>query len=125
MSVDIQYDEDKKILIIKSFGAFTFEDFSSAMETIVASSDYPTCANAIWDFREADLSSVDADFWGRIIDRRSAFPQRDNCYTAMIVSDDLQYGLIRMLQLLSEGKLPQRLMAFRDYKEGEQWLLEK
>ena len=125
MSFDIQYDQDRKILIIRSFEVFTYEDFSSAMETIVASSDYPTCANAIWDFREADLSSVDADFWGRIIDRRRAFPQRDNCYTAMIVSDDLQYGLIRMLQLLSEGKLPQRLMVFRDYEEGERWLLEK
>lgn len=124
MTVEIKYDEAKQLLKIRTIGPFSLEDFTSAMETIVNSDEYPTSANVIWDFREADLSSADANFWERIIDSRKMFPQRDNCWTAMIATGDLEYGLIRMLQLLTEGKLPQRLMVFRDYEEGEKWLLE-
>ena len=125
MSVEIKYDQNRKVLDIIVFGLSDADDLSSALEHIINSGDYPPNTDAIWDVRNSDLSNANFQFVSDLVKIRSRFKKRRNCRSALIVSSEVQYGLCRMFEMLSEGKISQQLRVFRDYKEGEQWLLEK
>ena len=125
MSVEIKYDQNRKVLDIIVFGLSDADDLSSALEHIINSGDYPPNTDAIWDVRNSDLSNANFQFVSDLVKIRSRFKKRRDCRSALIVSSEVQYGLCRMFEMLSEGKISQQLRVFRDYKEGEQWLLEK
>jgi len=57
-----------------------------------------------------------------LISLRRQHPERGAARMALIVSDDYGFGTARMYETLSSD-LPQELRVFRDYKEGEDWLL--
>ena len=125
MSVEIKYDQNRKVLDIIVSGLSDADDLSSALEHIINSGDYPPNTDAIWDVRNSDLSNANFQFVSELVKIRSRFMKRRDCRSALIVSSEVQYGLCRMFEMLSEGKISQQLRVFRDYKEGEQWLLEK
>ena len=122
--IDIKYDQSKKMLNISVSGTSGIEEFTSALETITNSRDYPPDIRAIWDVRQADLSFANLQLVRGAVNIRSSFQKRDNCRAAIIVSGSLQYGLGRMFQILADGKVNINLQIFRDYEEGKQWLLE-
>ena len=124
MSIEIKYDQNRNMLNISISGTPNFEEYTSAMETITHSSDYPPNVRTIWDIREADLSFANFTSIKKVVGIRASFKQRDNCKVALVASSNLQYGLCRMFQMLLEDRLPHELAVFRDYEEGEQWLLE-
>ncbi len=123
MSVEIKYDQNGFMLRIGVSGPVSYDEFTSTMEIILNSRDYPPNINILWDLRKADLSQVNYDFWENIIRYRRQFPQRNNCRSAMIVDSDYQYGITRMFQNQAGDRIPQEFMVFRDLKEGEAWLL--
>lgn len=125
MSVEIKYDQNRKVLDVTVSGALDMDEFSSAFENITNSGDFPPDTNAIWDIRDLDISKANFRFIHDLVKIRSLYTKRGKCRAVVIVSSDLQYGLGRMFQMLSESELPNHIMVFRDYKEGEQWLLEK
>lgn len=123
MSIEIKYDQNRKILSISISGKSNFDEYTSALETITSSSDYPPNIRTLWDLRKADLSSANLNSIKEIVWIRSRFKQRDYCKVALLAPTNLQYGISRMFQMLIENKLPHELAIFRDYDEGEQWLL--
>ena len=125
MSVEIKYDQNRKMLDIAVSGILEIDELTSVFETITNSSDYPPDIKAIWDLRKADFSFADYQFANELAKIRSRFTRRGSCPSAIIVSSNFQYGLSRMFEMLLEGKMPHQLMVFRDYKEGQKWLLEK
>ena len=122
--IEINYDQNRKMLNISVSGTSDFDEFSSTLETITNSTEYPPNIRAVWDIRKADFSFANFQLVREVVKIRSGFTKRDNCRSALIVSGNLQYGLGRMFELLSDGKIPHQFMVFRDYEEGEQWLLE-
>ena len=122
--IDIKYDQNRKMLNISVSGKSGFDEFTSTLETITSSKDYPPNVRAVWDVRKADFSFANFQIVSKAVNVRSSFKKRGDCRSALIVSGDFQYGLGRMFEMLSEGKIPHQLMVFRDYEEGEQWLLE-
>ena len=122
--IDIRYDQNRDILNISVSGTSDFNEFNTTFETITNSKDYSPNVRAVWDIRKADLTFANFQLVQQIVKLRSGFTKRENCRSALIVSCNYQYGLGRMFEMLSEGKIPHQLMVFRDYNEGEQWLLE-
>ena len=125
MSVEIKYDQSRKVLDVDISGIPSLEELSSALENIINSGDYPPNVKVIWDIRKADISSADYQFIDNLANIRSRFIKRNNGRSVLIASNDLQYGIGRMLQMLSENKFTSQFMIFRDYKEGVKWLLGK
>ncbi|MGD9158494.1 MAG: hypothetical protein PVG39_08820 [Desulfobacteraceae bacterium] len=121
--IDIKYDQNRKMLNITVSGISDFNEFSSTLETITNSTDYPPNVRAVWDIRKADFSFANFQLVREVVKIRRSFKKRDHCRSALIVSGNLQYGLGRMFEMLSDGKIPHQFMVFRDYEEGEQWLL--
>lgn len=124
MSIEIKYDQNRKMLNIVISGTSDFAEYSSAFETITHSCDYPPNVRTLWDFRDADLSFANFTSVKKMVGIREQFKQRNNCRVALIASSNLQYGFCRMFQMLLEDKLPHELAVFREYDDGEQWLLE-
>ena len=62
MSVEIKYDQNRKVLDIIVFGLSDADDLSSALEHIINSGDYPPNTDAIWDVRNSDLSNANFQF---------------------------------------------------------------
>ncbi len=123
MTIEIKYDQNRELLHISVQGTPDFDEFASIFETITNSNDYPPNIRAIWDFRNSDISSVNSEMLKHLIEIRKRFEKRNTCRSALIVSSNMQYGMGRMFQMLSEGKIPHEFMVFRDYEECEQWLL--
>ena len=124
MSIEINYDPNRNMLNIAISGTSDFEEYTSALETITNSCDYPPNVRTLWDLRKADLSFANFTSIKKVVGIRTRYKQRDNCRVALVASSNLQYGLCRMFQMLLEDKLPHELAVFRNFNEGEQWLLE-
>lgn len=123
MAIDIKYDNRRKMLNVSVSGASDLNEITLALEKITNSTEYPPNIRAVWDIRKADATYVNFQFIKEIVKIRSQFSKLDNCCAALIVSSNVQYGLSRMFQIISEDKFPHQLMIFRSYEEGEQWLL--
>ena len=123
--IDIKYDQDRKILNISVSGKSDFNEFSSTLETITNSKDFPPNIRTVWDIRQADFSFANFQLVKEVVKIRSKFSKRSHCRSALVVSSNLQYGLSRMFEMLSDGKIQHKLRIFRDLEEGEKWLLEK
>jgi hypothetical protein len=128
MTIDIDYKREKRFLYIVVKGHSTIEEYEKAMEEITESEQYPADVNTMWDVREQELDDFDSDTINRFLNIRKRYPKRGTARVAFIVKGDFAFGMMRMYDILSslEGpKLPQNLMVFRDYSEGEKWLLEE
>ena len=126
MAIDISYKPDKGFLYIAVKGQNSLEDYKTAMEEITHSEEYPADINTIWDVREQEFTDLDTDTIKSFIKIRKEYPARGAARVAFIVKGDFAFGMMRMYDTLSsfEGSdLPQNLMVFRDYAEGEKWLL--
>ena len=126
MAIDISYKPDKGFLYITVKGHSTLEEYKMAMEEITQSEEYPADINTMWDLREQVFDKLDSDTIKSFIKIRKEYPERGAARVAFIVKGDFAFGMMRMYDKLSsfEGSdLPQKLMVFRDYSEGEKWLL--
>jgi hypothetical protein len=126
MAIDINYKRDKGFLYIMVKGHSTIEEYEKVMEEMTKSEQYPADVNTMWDVREQEFNDFDSDTINRFLSIRKRYPERGTARVAFIVKGDFAFGMMRMYDILSslEGsKLPQNLMVFRDYSEGEKWLL--
>ena len=126
MAVDIKHDPKKGFLIITVTGQLSHEEYKAVMDEITQSDQYPANINALWDVRDQDFQSVTSGTVKRIIEISKQYPERGSSHVAFIVKNDLAYGMLRMYELASsveESDSPQNHRVFRDYSEGEKWLL--
>ena len=125
MTIDLKYDKHKRILVVTGIGEITAQEIASTFDKIGGSPEYPPNADRIWDLRKADLTSLDEKSLLKIIQLAKQYPEFANYSMALIASTDLSYGVSRMYELLSEGELPRNIMVFREYSEGEKWILQE
>jgi len=124
MSISLAYNPQNKILYVTVVGPFSFDEYVSSIQKILHTTEYPPNVSALWDLRKADLETADQDFLNKIIQTRKQHPERVNANTAIIAATDLEYGVSRMFETLAEiDTFSQKLKVFRDYAEGEKWLL--
>ena len=124
MPIEVKYDDQRKILDIHVSGKPTLSEVTSTLETITSSKDYPPDTGAIWDIRQADLSSFEPELIGKLIELRSQFKQRVRLKSVFIATTSLQLAFSRAIILHAERKIPQEAMVFKEYSEGEKFILE-
>lgn len=77
----------------------------------------------LWDFRNADLSSLDAKTIVAMAQYSLKFSSGINdVKVAFVTNSDLVYGLSRMFELSSEAKTP--IEVFRSVSKAEKWMME-
>ena len=83
-----------------------------------------TTHNLLWDFSEASMSGISSLFVRETAEKvRDLVPARKNGKIAVIAPKDLEFGMARMFQLMSDEKqFPFRVKVFRHVGEACQWL---
>jgi len=79
--------------------------------------------NVLWDIREADVFS----FFSADVQAIRDFVSKHwgtggKSKAALVVVRDVDFGLARMYQILSESKTSSPIQVFRDYDEAFQWV---
>ena len=124
MPIKLVYNEQNAILYAFCKGILTVEEFTSAMNEIISSKEYPADVRTLWDAVEFDASSVDSCFITQLIAIRGNYPTRSSAKLALFAPEDLGFGVSRMYEAWSD-ELPQNIRVFRRSVEAEKWLLEE
>ena len=122
MPIELRYIDESEFLVGTLTSPLTPEDFRAAMETIVASDQYPEDVRTLWDGSDLDFHTISRGLLERMVEVRNDFPQRGLARLAFVVDNDLGFGMARMYEILSD-ELPQESRVFRSFKEGQDWLL--
>lgn len=123
MDYDIYFDAEENIVIIETFGPFKVEIFPAIIEEggdILK--NYET-ANILADHSKSDAAEISSTDVRKI----SQFSLRlaevmDGKKFALIMNEDLEFGLGRMWQAFTELKVNFEIMVFRTKEEGQEWL---
>ena len=121
--MDLRTDKEKNIAYIKLSGQLSQKAILSAFDLAVADIRYRDGMGRLWDFRDADLSSLKSETVFEMAQYSLNFPSGINdVKVAFLVSRDFEYGLSRMFELSSNSKTP--INVFRTMDEAEKWMME-
>jgi hypothetical protein len=120
--MELRIDEEKYIAYIKLSGLLNEKVILSAFDLTVSDKRYRKGMGRLWDFRNADLSSLDSETIAAMAQYSLRFPPGINdVKVAFVTSTDLEYGLSRMFEMLSKAKTPIRV--FRGMDQAEKWMM--
>lgn len=121
MTVNYQYDSEKKFLLVKISGVLDWDNLRQTAEKITTATEFPKNVDTLYDLTEMDFSNITAEFEQKLIHFRKHL-DRGNAKIACLVSSDIGFGMGRMYEVFSED-LPQQVRVFREMGEAEKWLL--
>jgi hypothetical protein len=121
--IETTFYNDKGISIITCFGRLNEKEIKDAVQSFYKS---PT-KNLIWDLSEASVEDISPEYVGWIQSRvRRLGVSREGGKTAFVAPKDLEYGMARMFQILSDKEaFPFDVGVFRAHDEAGKWLREK
>ena len=121
--MDLRIDTEKKIAYIKIFGFTTSKQILEALDMTASNEKYQKGMGRLWDFRDADLSSLNFQTIRKLGKYSKKFPPGINDVKVAFVSErDLEYGLSRMFEMSSEANT--LISVFRTIDDAEKWLME-
>ncbi len=107
--------------IRKVIGIPTTKELVNALESYYASR--PT-KYILWDLSQANLNRLTAEDLKALVKAVKKFSHvRAGGKTAIVVSDDVSFGMGRMLEVFMElQNIPFQLRVFRDFSSASEWL---
>jgi len=89
----------------------------------VSDERYKKGMGRLWDFRDADLSSLGSETIAAMAQYSLRFPPGLNdVKVSFVTSKDLEYGLSRMFEMSSNAMTP--ICVFRAMDQAEKWMKE-
>ena len=121
MPIKTSVDNDKQLSTHTVLGEVSFED---GMTTLKQFWENRPTMNVLWDYRKGSLARVSSVDLERMVDYVTVHSEkRAGGKTAIVVSRDLEYGLLRVLGTLREiRKIPLQSEVFRSMEEAIEWL---
>lgn len=114
------YNKQGGFSIIKCLGRLNEKEIKDTVQSFYKS---PT-KNLIWDLSEASVEDITPGYVGLIqgLVRRLGVSRKGG-KTAFVAPRDLEYGMARMFQILSDKKaFPFNIGVFRSHDEAKKWL---
>jgi len=119
--MDLSFDTERNMAVIRLSGRLSSEIILRAFDDAVAHHDYRKGMGRVWDFREADLSALDAGTVTEMAQYSTRFPPGINdVKVAFVTGRDLEYGLSRMFEMASKSATPIRV--FRSMDDARDWM---
>ena len=103
-------------------GELTVELIKAQLAETYAHPDFRTDQHAVWDIREAEISVTPEEVYGLAVAVSEAFHGSQEVKVALVVSQDLHYGMSRMYQQILNGESPHSVGVFRDMDDALAWL---
>jgi hypothetical protein len=121
--MDLRIDEEKNIAHIRLSGQLGRKVILDSFDLTVSDKRYRKGMGRLWDFRDADLSSLSTETIVEMAQYSLKFPPGINdVKVAFVTSTPLEYGLSRMFEMSSKAATPIRV--FREIDKAVNWLME-
>jgi hypothetical protein len=120
MKYDFFIDKSLNVLFERFKGEITYQNFRDAIQKSYNHPDWQKDQNVLCDLREAALL-LSSDEMRQVI---KSFPPDDQAgKLAMLISRDLEFGMSRMFEIISEDTgIWKEYKIFREISEAKQWL---
>ena len=118
---DLRWNPEHGVLFVRAWGEMSAESSVAVLEAISAGEAWPADAPAIWDVREASFPGASGDALRALAAERARFENRRVARVAMVVDDDLNFGLMRMFEMLSDTEHGS-IQVFRDLDAALRWV---
>ena len=122
MTIKILYDNKHKILTGKVTGYLVAEDYEKIIVKIIASKEYPSDVNILWDLNEMEFDNIDINFQKKLLAARQLInKKRGTAKVALVSVNNLADPIIKLYTIFSE-ELNQVVKIFRTIDEAQLWL---
>ena len=104
-------------------GRISFEMLKQMYESVLMNPQYESGMSQMWDFRHIDVSLLNSDnlkSFAQFMKKKDL--GIDRAHSAILVSRDLEYGMVRMLQALGDGVLSPNVLVTRNQDEALAWI---
>jgi hypothetical protein len=105
-------------------GTLALDELVRHLQDLYANETYDPGMNVLWDIREADVSSFTRE---DVITLRDFVKDKwgagDDGRAALVVAEELSFGLARMYGTLLESQTSSKVTIFRDMDEAIDWLV--
>ena len=119
--MDMKFDAAKNIVYIKITGLASSKQILKSFDAAVSSKKYKKGMGRLWDFTEADLSSIDSGTIREMAQYSLSFPAGINdVKVAFATNRTLEFGLARMFEASSNAKTP--IKVFKTIEQAEKWM---
>lgn len=120
--MELHFDDTGGFAHIRLSGPLTREVILRSFDATVSDERYRPGMGRLWDFRNADLSSLDAATIAEMARYSTRFPPGVNDVpVAFVTSRRLEYGLTRMFQAFSDSAAT-TVSVFDSMEAAEEWL---
>jgi hypothetical protein len=121
MLVEIRYNSEKELVVVKMAGELNTADYRKALEQITNSDDYAPNVGVVWGFLEVDYYHLDLAALYRFKQVREGFREkRWGAMTCVIVPDPVGGSLVEMFEEIAiKGSAHSRVVF--DMNSAELW----
>lgn len=117
-------DAESRLAVIAMSGKYNTEEFLHFYEALTMADNADRLDSIIWDARNLDVGHVTILKLQSVIDAiGEGASRRAGGKAAWVVSDQLGYGMGRMFESLSSGRVPISIRVFYDLSEAHDWIL--
>jgi hypothetical protein len=113
-------DKVRRLVISSGSGVLTIEDILMHQERLLADPDFDSSFSQLTDFTQFTKIDVTAD-QVRLAAKKDIFSPRSR--RALVVKNDLQYGLARMFEIHRDSAGEVGIRVFRNLDEALDWVL--
>ena len=104
-------------------GAIDIVELTANLKQIYNSSDFNSNMNVFWDFLEADFTSLSTEDLSIFKDYVAMhWGKEGKSKAALVVSDELGFGMLRMFELLMKSKTLNNIVIFKDIDKAKEWI---
>ena len=120
MPIRYEIDKERRLVITTGTGAVHLADALAHQESLRDNPDFDPTFSQLMDYTQLTEYNLGLDDMVKIAQRRVFAP---GSRRAIVVRDDLSYGLGRMFEMLRENAGEFGIRVFRDREEALNWLL--
>lgn len=112
----LMHPDGRWILLAKTRQHLTTRELMATLDTIIADPDLGPQAPALWDFTDTDFSTHSAQSCLSCAMTLMRVPDRQGAKRALVVTDELGYGVARLFQQFLEGLNVDDMANFQMFK---------
>lgn len=121
--MEISFDQDRGVCYLRLAGQPDKQEILAAFDAAVTDERYSSGMGRLWDFRNADLSLLNAGTIAAMAEHPMQYPSGINdVKVAFVASRALEFGLSRMFEVFASSAGDTKVRVFYSLDEAESWL---
>lgn len=123
MAIDILHQPGSNHIEISVSKDFSFHDYHSTMNMILAKDTIPNSINALWDLRSLDVNSTLLDLFDRLAQKQNHYIKvRSENPRIAILLDNKNVENVKQIRDNIQNYLSKNTKLFIDYNQALSWV---